>query len=178
MTLDNSILDLFDKKSLTSSAYGCLFNDICADERIRFISETTRNDVLDMMGDETLSNSLAARMQSQQRSYEDKSIESSPDEMIVWQISRRILFDVLKTSKTPEGRSATFRVQGLVFYFFFFAARFLVTLKKTFFEPSHRVHPEGLFFSFFSFFDFFCFLNFFDFFRIVFFLFFVTAKKQ
>ena len=62
---------------------------------------------------------------------------------------------LLDASKTPEGRSATFKVQGLnvsplLFLFFSFVhfstsndARFLVTYQKnTFFEPS-------LFFDFF-----------------------------
>ena len=44
------------------------------------------------------------------------------------------------TSKTQEGRSATFRVQGLDFYLASIAARFLVPffLKKKFFETSQK----------------------------------------
>ena len=57
-----------------------------------------------------------------------------------------------KTSKTPEWRSATFRVQGLCFFFSIFlssiSARFLVTFlsKRSIFLPSRWVHPGGLFF--------------------------------
>ena len=58
-----------------------------------------------------------------------------------------------KTSKTPEGRSATFGVQGLGFFvpLFFLtsiAERFLSAfpLKNQFFEPSREVLLGGLFF--------------------------------
>ena len=47
-----------------------------------------------------------------------------------------------KTSKTPQGRSATFRVQGLGFFFASIAARLLVSFfflqKKKSFEPSRE----------------------------------------
>ena len=51
------------------------------------------------------------------------------------------------TSKAPEGQSATFRVQGLVFFVASIAARFLVT--PFFFEPSRGCFPSRLFSLFF-----------------------------
>ena len=87
------------------------------------------------------------------------------------------------TSKTPEGRSATFRVQGLGFFFLFFKVfwpqllhDFLQHFLKIY-EPSRegvgrRYPPPEASFSF-SFFDVFDFsLFFFDGFDVLFFLFF------
>ena len=55
------------------------------------------------------------------------------------------------TSKTPEGRSATFRVPGFSIFRFFtsIAARFLVSFLYIFFEPSREAPLGGLFFIFF-----------------------------
>ena len=85
----------------------------------------------------------------------------------------------IDTSETPEGRSATFGLQGSVFFFFFFlsfltsiAARFLVTFlqtKKSFFEPSREVPLAGLSLSLSLFYFFiFCFASFFTIFSYFF----------
>ena len=64
--------------------------------------------------------------------------------------------------KTPEGRSATFRVQGLGCFFQF--------EKNVFFEPLRGHSPGGFFSTFFDVFDFFLTFFFVSFF-VVFFVF-------
>ena len=71
----------------------------------------------------------------------------------------------LGISKTPEGRSATFRVEGLVVYLFFDCFFIFdlncstiscnISLKKTFFGSSREVLLSLIFMTFLNFFCFF-----------------------
>ena len=59
------------------------------------------------------------------------------------------------TSKTSEGRSATLRVQGSVFFFDLNCCTISCNIsykKKNIFQPSWAVLLQGLFFSFFDYF--------------------------
>ena len=52
-----------------------------------------------------------------------------------------LVFEIDRTSKTPEGRSATFRVRGSGFSFLFFFDLNCCTISRyisDFFEPSRR----------------------------------------